>query len=260
MALDFRDVTYETLRQGWRIEESKKGLRFVPPDPAPEAVQMVGHAIRRTRDQKLPGAHTEKRIPAAPKATSMTLDKFCESWMTEPMEWSVELTIEHVIPEDELVDAVDDLLEDLAPRSASASTGRGILIVRMTVTAKKPDEAYEEATHFLMRALFSTGWLMHLRTIVASEIETLAELAAGLEQPPVPEVIGVAELSEMLGVTKQRVSYLAQSQTGFPKPIAKLASGPVWLKPTVMRFVETWERRPRGRPKKTAGSAHPPLQ
>jgi len=59
------------------------------------------------------------------KATSMTLDKFCKSWMTEPIEWSVELTIGHVIPEDELVDAVDDLLEDLAPRDSCGPPRRG---------------------------------------------------------------------------------------------------------------------------------------
>ncbi len=42
MALDFRDIKREAFGQGWRIEETKKGLRFVPPDPAQEAVQWHG--------------------------------------------------------------------------------------------------------------------------------------------------------------------------------------------------------------------------
>ncbi len=40
--MDMREIKREALLQGWRIEETKKGLRFVPPDPTKEAVQWHG--------------------------------------------------------------------------------------------------------------------------------------------------------------------------------------------------------------------------
>jgi hypothetical protein len=83
--------------------------------------------------------------------------------------------------------------------------------------------------------------------VVEVEIIEWAEFERRLEQPTHPDIIGVAELADMLEVTKQRASELARQQS-FPRPFVLLASGPVWLEPTVRRFVNEWERRP-GRPR-----------
>jgi hypothetical protein len=37
--MTLRDILRAARRQGWTIEKTKKGLRFVPPDPTKEAVQ-----------------------------------------------------------------------------------------------------------------------------------------------------------------------------------------------------------------------------
>ena len=65
------------------------------------------------------------------------------------------------------------------------------------------------------------------------------------------ELLGVHEIAEMLGVSRQRVNELARSSLGFPKPVARLAAGRIWLKEDVEKWAATWERRS-GRPRRGA--------
>lgn len=51
------------------------------------------------------------------------------------------------------------------------------------------------------------------------------------------DLVGVAEVADMLGVTRTRVSQLA-SVPGFPAPVARLAAGPVWDR----KDVEAWAK------------------
>ncbi len=51
------------------------------------------------------------------------------------------------------------------------------------------------------------------------------------------ELMGVAEVAKLLGVSSQRVSQLA-AQESFPEPLARLAAGPVWERTDV----EKWAR------------------
>jgi predicted DNA-binding transcriptional regulator AlpA len=43
-----------------------------------------------------------------------------------------------------------------------------------------------------------------------------------------PELMGAAEAARELGVTRQRVNQLAQTEA-FPKPVAVLDAGRIWL-------------------------------
>jgi hypothetical protein len=61
--------------------------------------------------------------------------------------------------------------------------------------------------------------------------------------------VGVSEVAELLGITRQRASVL-QTRMGFPAPMQVLAGGPVWRRSAVDRFASTWERKV-GRPRKT---------
>jgi predicted DNA-binding transcriptional regulator AlpA len=47
--------------------------------------------------------------------------------------------------------------------------------------------------------------------------------------------MGVAEVAELLGVSRQRVTQLAKVD-GFPAPTSRLASGPVWESADVERW------------------------
>ena len=51
------------------------------------------------------------------------------------------------------------------------------------------------------------------------------------------ELVGVAEVADLLQVSRQRVSQLSVT-AGFPKPSARLAAGPVWQR----KAVEQWAR------------------
>jgi predicted DNA-binding transcriptional regulator AlpA len=48
---------------------------------------------------------------------------------------------------------------------------------------------------------------------------------------------GLAEITEMLGVSKRSVQRYA-ARPDFPKPIAQLASGPVWEQPAIRAWAE----------------------
>lgn len=84
--------------------------------------------------------------------------------------------------------------------------------------------------------------------VVRAEALTFEELDRDLETRNLPELVGVSEIAELLDVTRQRASALAK-RPDFPSPIASLASGPVWTRPSLNRFVDEWPRK-EGRPPK----------
>jgi len=62
--------------------------------------------------------------------------------------------------------------------------------------------------------------------------------------------LGVSEIAELLGVSRQRVAEL-RAREDFPWPVAELAAGPVWTLSSLTRFIAGWPRRP-GRPRRSA--------
>lgn len=82
-------------------------------------------------------------------------------------------------------------------------------------------------------------------TILAVDVMTTDEADRRLNERP--ELVGVAEIAEILDVTKQRASVITQ-RNDFPAPLARLASGPVWRAGAVASFKTTWRRQP-GRPR-----------
>lgn len=61
-------------------------------------------------------------------------------------------------------------------------------------------------------------------------------------------LVGISEIAQMLGVTRQRAVQLVADYSDFPAPTASLAAGRIWRR----RQVEAWmnkhpERKP-GRP------------
>lgn len=83
-------------------------------------------------------------------------------------------------------------------------------------------------------------------TVVAVEVMTTAE--ADRRSAERPKLVGVKEIAELLGISKQRVSTLSKRED-FPKPLESLASGPIWRAGDLTTFAEGWRRKP-GRPRK----------
>lgn len=48
---------------------------------------------------------------------------------------------------------------------------------------------------------------------------------------------GISEIAEMLGISKQRASQISVNED-FPKPLDRLASGPVWRRSAVEKWAE----------------------
>lgn len=54
-------------------------------------------------------------------------------------------------------------------------------------------------------------------------------------------LVGAAEIAKMLGVSRQRVTQLASTET-FPEPEAELASGRVWKRTAIVKWARAAER------------------
>ena len=61
------------------------------------------------------------------------------------------------------------------------------------------------------------------------------------------DLVGVAEVAEMLGVSRQRVHAIAQSQAAFPKPVADLSAGKIWLRRDIIAWAKSSGRGPQRR-------------
>jgi len=174
--------------------------------------------------------------------------------------WNITIEVEGPRQEieglDDLLSALNDLQVTLEPydpvvigparddRSGVARYG-----VDLTLATATLDEAYSWALSAFREA--SDKAALPLWPVVRMEALTNEALDASLAQPMFPALLGVAELAEVLHVSKARASELAHSPT-FPPPITVLAAGPIWLKASVIRYVETWDRRP-GRPVAAGG-------
>lgn len=64
---------------------------------------------------------------------------------------------------------------------------------------------------------------------------------------PLLELVGLAEIAEILDVTKQRVQEIAMSDQLFPPPIARVSGGTLYMRSMIEAFAANRTRAP-GRP------------
>lgn len=159
-------------------------------------------------------------------------------------EWSVAVTTRGPGPVDAFEDAaaaVTAKLSDFAPVLAISPDE---VTVRIAVEGETAEAAVGLGVSKVRRAVESAGWPGHVVEVEASEWATFEKR---LDEPTYPELVGITEIATLLGTSRQRASELARSAR-FPAPLAELAAGPVWPRPTIARFVDEWERKP-GRPR-----------
>lgn len=157
-------------------------------------------------------------------------------------EWTVEIRISQQdgwdIPEQDTIDSFLDSLETGAPTMSVGETGYG---VQLAVDASDPIEAAKRAQSLLVRAAEHVGLSASPITLLAVQNAALQEEELSTSQ--LPNLLGVAEVAQLLGVSRQRVSQLARSRA-FPPPLMALASGPVWTEPSIRRHLDQWDRSP----------------
>lgn len=138
----------------------------------------------------------------------------------------------------------------LEGHAAAVSADELTTEVTLSIDAFSPWLAGSAGDQVIRAAATATG--IGLVELLALEVLTIPEHDRRLAQPAFPAIVGVSEIAEILGVTRQRASAL-QTRPGFPEPLQVLASGPVWLRSAIDRFASTWERKG-GRPRKDRGT------
>lgn len=164
-------------------------------------------------------------------------------------EWSVRFSVNR--PDTTFTETdVDTILDALKTHAASGSYSPHELSVRFTLASPLPARAVVEGLKLFHSALREAGIAVGEERIVDVELELAPDLDKQLLESNLPELVGVAEVAQILNVSKQRVSDLARSPD-FPRPIEILAAGPIWKKSAILRHVGLWPRKP-GRPRKSA--------
>jgi hypothetical protein len=153
-------------------------------------------------------------------------------------EWSVELEAPRGADTDRF-DLADEIIDALAGHGPAVSFTADRVSVRFDVEARSPFDAFALARDIARDKLKLDP--------VRATVESVEDVERYVETSNAPELVGVAEAATMLGVSRQRVSELAE-QPAFPAPLARLKAGPVWTAASMIRFTETWDRRP-GRPR-----------
>ena len=51
-------------------------------------------------------------------------------------------------------------------------------------------------------------------------------------------LLGISEIAEMLGVTRQRVDKISRTDDDFPEPVAEIHAGRIWRREAVVEWAD----------------------
>ncbi|MFF4249074.1 hypothetical protein ACFYY2_32080 [Streptomyces sp. NPDC001822] len=154
-------------------------------------------------------------------------------------------------------DVADSVIEDLCERLADCEPAVGMapngnLSARVWVDTGTARQAIDIALREVTAAAKAAG---AGQSVVGVELMSEAELDRRNAEPIVPELAGVSEIADMLGVGRQRAAQLAKRED-FPPAVAQLKAGPVFLTSQVRGFETRWDRHG-GRPIKPVALTPP---
>jgi hypothetical protein len=129
----------------------------------------------------------------------------------------------------------EDILEELAEFSPAVQFGNGLLSITATRRANSAIEAYD----YIHEALNPLTGKLEIELV---EIKTIERQDRDLEVSNLPELVGLAEIADIAGTTRQRVFQMTANR-GFPFPVMELRSGRLWNKAAVETYLGN--RRPR---------------
>ena len=155
------------------------------------------------------------------------------------MEWNIEISwlLNEQRDTEEIADRLMSTLSALFPAVAVKDR-----LVRVTATleADTLSAAFTVVSEYFRKFFEDEGYL---GILVGFHVSRSSDFDTMLMETNIPRMVGVAEVAAELGVSRQRVSELSR-QKSFPRPIASLAAGPVWLASSIQSFVESWNRKP----------------
>ena len=56
------------------------------------------------------------------------------------------------------------------------------------------------------------------------------------------DLVGVAEIAELLGISRQRVNRIVQTHRDFPDPVATLTAGRIWQRADIEKWASGHSR------------------
>lgn len=154
------------------------------------------------------------------------------------MEYTIELTMQgrKALTEETLAQVAE------ISGAAGGRAGEDRLTTTLTTSGKSLEAALQTAIGKVV-AIYD-GHVIHAGVTVVDEFDRLAE-----ENKNRARLAGTAEVAELLGVSRTRVSQILRDRDDAPRPLELLASGPVWRLADWSTFKEGWQRKG-GRPRK----------
>jgi hypothetical protein len=129
------------------------------------------------------------------------------------------------------------LLEQMAEHHTVVSYRDGLVSTTSTVPARSPIAAFDFVFEALSEAL--GGVKLDIERVEAMTEERQEQ---DLEISNLPDLVGLAEIAELAGTTRQRVFQMTATK-GFPAALLELRSGRLWSKPAIENFLEARQER-----------------
>ncbi|HYM68708.1 MAG TPA: hypothetical protein VEZ44_03865 [bacterium] len=139
------------------------------------------------------------------------------------------------------IDRIIDALESRYAPVVSGGPGFSYFGITLSMRAASPQAAFEKTMRLLKQV-----HPVRLSSILDWQIHREDTDVTTHELPTFPEFVGMSETAELLGVSKQR-AWTIVNRPDFPPPAKVLKATPIWLKRSVLAWVDRWERK-NGRP------------
>jgi predicted DNA-binding transcriptional regulator AlpA len=170
------------------------------------------------------------------------------------MDWSVLVETQAPsgaeVDDDVVISLLGPFSEKLGEHSpAVAGDGGGWTVRFHIVTGDDIDaaaSAVERGSVVALDAASAVG--LPIWPVIRTEAVEENTFHAQLEVSNFPSILGTTEVTELLGVSRQRLHELRNTGR-FPAPAYEVAATPLWIRSTVDSFLVGWERKP-GRPSK----------
>jgi hypothetical protein len=166
--------------------------------------------------------------------------------MVQHQAWSVHTELHSTTTPDSVLDEMTDVLAGHSPAVGFAPNGN--MSVDISVEASTARQALDAALKTVTKAARDAG---ASDNVLGIELMNEDEQERRLATPSIPELCGLSEVGDILGVSRQRAGQLAKENNDFPPAVARLKAGPVYVKWQVEAFKDRWARRA-GRPSKAA--------
>lgn len=140
----------------------------------------------------------------------------------------------------------DAFMDHLAKYGGVVSAGGHVWSARITVPGPTAGSALDTGADIVDDAAGRSE--MPAWAYVRVELLRDDELERELARPTFPDVVGSGEVLELMGISKQRLWQLRQTDD-FPQPMVTLSATPIWMRAAIESFMERWNRKV-GRPSK----------